>query len=395
MINSVVAYSVSRSILSAFQVFLVSIFVIHFSSLSNWGSFVQIYLIAALCVLIINSGSKDYLIKTISHTPALMWEHLSANTYYRLLLNLFIPLIIFGFLPFEPLLGAGIVGMVLMRTLLSSYEAIIIYQKAFKRCFYIDIASLTLLCIVIICGHYYAGLNSSFLIYCFVLADLVKLVFYDYAFGFFRHLTFVRKTVTQQLTATAPFLLSGIIGFLINKADLYLFSALIKDPQLVAKYHILNTLSNMLVIVISALVQVRNKEIFRLPLHKLQTLINTYLKLGFGLCAFILTTFYLVAPVIFGFTPQPLHLLLIASSVMAFTVYMFYIQLQYRMNKVHLVNLIIGISGTIGVIIGLWLIPYYEITGALIATFIANCFVLIGLWRYSSKWLNSEGVTPV
>lgn len=385
MVNNVVVYSILRTGLSTFQVFFISVCVVQYSSLSNWGSFVQVYLAWSLGALLINAGSKDFLIKTISQTPALIWQHVSANTMYRMLLNLAVPLVVLGFFSFTPFVGIGVVVMVLLRTGLSTYEAIIIYQKSFEKAFWADLALLVLICLAVWVGQYMGQLTVAYLVCCFVVFDVIRLLLYEKLLGCIKHITLSYRDIAAQFNVTAPFFISGIIGFLINKSDLYLFNAMIDDPNLIAQYHILNTIFNVLIIVISSMLQIRSKELFRLPFHSLQKLIRVYIRISIVLSIAALLLFYLASPFVFGYQPDLVHLCLIACGVIAFTVYMFYIQFQYRINQGFRVNMIIGISGVMGLLLGVWWIPLYQITGAVSAVLLSNLAVGAGLWWYSRK----------
>ena len=148
MRNSDYFYSISRSILGPLQIFVLSLLVIHFTSLSNWGAFISIYLVCSVCVLLINSGTKEFLVKSISLNPSSIWHFASNNTSIRFIFSILSTLVVL-FIP----LGSTpekvmMISVIVLRVLTSTFEGLIVYQKVFKQSFFAEFISLLLIFIL-------------------------------------------------------------------------------------------------------------------------------------------------------------------------------------------------------------------------------------------------------
>ena len=381
MRNSDYFYSISRSILGPLQLFVLSLLVIHFTSLSNWGAFISIYLVWSVCVLLINSGTKEFLVKSISLNPSSIWLFASNNTSIRFIFSLLSALVVL-FIP----LGSTpekvmMMSVIVLRVFTSTFEGLIVYQKVFKQSFFAELISLLLICILTAIGKYYGFLQPVYILAYIVMGDIFKVVIYEHNLKLFKNYSFNSFNVLQSIKELLPFLGAGILGLVMNKADLYIFGLFITDKELIAQYHILNTFSNLLLITVSAALSVRNKVIFRVSLNKLKTIQRVYLKYSLGLILSGGISFYLLSPFLFQYKITLVQLLLIMLTVLLFSSYALYIYVLLRLDKMKQVNSMVLVSGVTNVVLNLLLIPYYQIEGALMAVTISNMVMLFLTYR--------------
>lgn len=381
MRNSDYFYSISRSILGPFQFFVLSLLVIHFTSLANWGAFISIYLVWSICVLLINSGTKEFLVKSISLNPSSIWLFASNNTSVRFILSVIAGVALL-FIPFGSSLEKGMMMLVIvLKVLTFTFEGLIVYQKVFKQSFFAELLSLVLICILIATGKYFGYLQPAYILAYIVVGDIFKVVIYEHNLKLFKNYSFYSFSVLQNIKELLPFFGAGILGLVMNKADLYIFGLFITDKELIAQYHILNTFSNLLLITVSAALSVRNKVIFRVSLNKLKTIQRVYLKYSLGLILSGGISFYLLSPFLFQYKITHVQLLLVMLTVLLFSSYALYIYVLLRVDKMKQVNSMVLVSGVTNVVLNLLLIPYYQIEGALMAVTISNMVMLFLTYR--------------
>lgn len=388
MRNSDYFYTILRSILGPFQFFLLSVLVIHFTSMANWGAFISMYLVWSIFVFLINSGTKEFLVKSISLNPSSIWLFASNNTSIRFIFSVIAGAFILV-IPLGSALDKGMMMLVIiLRVFIFTFEGLIIYQKVFKPSFYTELLSLLLICVLVAIGNYYGYLQPVYILTYIVLTDIFRIVIYEYNLKLFRNYSFYTFSTLQSIKELLPFLGAGILGLVMNKADLYIFGLFVTNKELIAQYHILNTFSNLLLIAVSAALTVRNKVIFRVSLNKLKTIQWVYVKYSFGLILLAGISFYLFSPFLFQYRITFIQLLLIILTVLLFSSYALYIYVLIRLDKMKQVNSIVLISGIISVVLNFVLIPYYQIEGALIAVAISNIVMLFLTYRKVQAYIS-------
>jgi O-antigen/teichoic acid export membrane protein len=382
MINSNSVYNITRSLLGSAQFFLLSVLVIYFTSIENWGAFINSYLVWSICVLIFNSGTKDFLIKSMSVQPATIWEIISGNIKLRILGGVISSIVVL-IVPIGGLVEKLFMILVIFLKVLSfTFEGLIIYHKEFKYSFFVELFSLVLMSLLIIAASYFVAINPTNLLGFIVISEVFKIVWYERLFEVFKNFSFHTESVFHYAKRMLPFIGAGIIGLIMNKIDLYIVGLLIDDNRLIGQYHVLNTFANLLIVVVSSLFTVRNKVIFRIPLSKFKNVNSMYSLYAMGLTGIGIFLFSLLSNYFFQFEVSLFQLFAIAIIVMAFSSYFLYIYLLMRVNKMYLVNKIILISGMVNMLTSVILIPYFKLEGALIAAAISNLLALALLRWY-------------
>jgi O-antigen/teichoic acid export membrane protein len=388
MIKGNTIFSMGRSLLGALQNILISIIVIHFSSITNWGEFVSSYLIWSILVLLINGGSKDFIIKSVSLNPGDYWLIISNNLSLRFILSLF-SLWAIVFIPFSSPLEKWLVMLIiLLRAFTFSFEAMVVYAQNFKQSLVIELFSFIAVILLIISGSYFNCLQPKHIILFMILGELMKLISFNKLFLLSKNFQLQSIAVLQNLKELSPFIGLSLIGLIINKADLYVFGLLIDSKELIGQYHILNSLNNILIVIVSSFLALRNKVLFRVALGKIRSIQLAYLFYAI-LSSIILTgTFYMVSPFFFKFNLTLVQLAIIVFTTLFFSGTQIYIYLLMRVNKMKYIHFILLLTGILNIFLSMLFIPNYHINGALGSVLISYILAFILFHITTKKHLN-------
>lgn len=372
MIKNTTIYSFVRSLLGAVQLFVVSFLVIHASSMANWGNFISQYLIWSICVLVINTGSKDLVVKAISMNPTAYAGMVSGNINLRFLFSIVCGVMIM-LLP----VGTGteklmMVAAVLLRVLSATYEGIITYQKAFKKSFFIEMLSLGMICLLVVWGSSLLLLSPVYILGYLVIGDIIKIICYEWIFKLRNDYLLRTSSLLQSFREFLPFMGAGFVGLVMNKADLYLFGVLENNSQMIGQYHIINTVCNLMLVMVSALLTVRNKVIYRIAYSKVSNIQSAFFKYAAVLVFAAVTIFGMLSSFLFPFTPSMLQLFLLACIPLVFSSYALYIFLLMRADKMKVINTTFWVSGVVNIAASFIFIPMFHIEGGLLAVACGN-----------------------
>lgn len=387
MIVADALYNLLRNVLGAVQFFLISVLVIHFTSLGNWGAFISLYLVWSFVVMLINSGTKDFLVKAISKDPKNMWAVLSRNTTLRLLLSAIICLL-FLFLPGINMLDKIIMVVVIcLRVFTSTFEGFIIYEKVFKRALFIDLGCLSMIVLLVFFGNILGVLEPTHILLYIVIGDMIKVLVYQYFFKALENYKRQPLLLVSNIKEAFPFMLTGFIGFLMSKADLYIFGSFIHDKQLIAQYHILNTFSNLIFVAIASILTVRSKVIFRMPLHRFRPLQRAYFIYCLVFVIVFLLSFFIVCPIVFQFKVSVMQVVLIGVTCMIANSYLMHFFILTKFEKMGQINRALAIAAVVNIISGIMFTPIWRIEGALISVCLSNLVVLFYVHHQSKKYV--------
>jgi len=381
-------YSLLRNLLGAIQFFLISVLVIQFTSLDNWGAFISLYLVWSFFVMIINTGTKDFLVKTISKDPRSMWLILSHNTTVRLLLSIITCLIVLLLPQINILEKVMMLSIILLRVFAATFEGFIVYEKAFKQSFYVELGGFVVIILLVFLGNILGALEPIHIFAYIVVSDCIKIGGYQYFFRALEHYKRKPLQLVSSIKEILPFFISGFIGFLMSKADLYIFSSFAHDKQLIAQYHILNTFSNLIFVAISSITTVRSKAIFRMPLHRFRPLQLSYFIYSLVFVMVLLLGFYIVCPMIFQYKVSVIQVILIGATSMIASSYLMYFFMLTRFEKMEQINMALAIAAVVNIISGMMLIPNWGIEGALTSVCLSNVVVLFYVHHQSKKYVS-------
>lgn len=378
MINKDSIYSLLRSFLGSFQFFVISVLVIQFTSITNWGNFISIYLVWSVCVLLINSGTKDFLVKTISKNPPQLYTVLSQSTSLRLILSIVPSVIVLVWYNNAVAVKLLMVFAIYLRVFTSSIEGLIVFQKAFKQSFYTELVAFGAICMLIFLGFQINQLSPVYILFSICFVDILKLVIYEFIFSLFKQLSLSFNSFNKSIRELVPFIGIGVIGLIMNKADLYLMGVFFSEHETIGHYQIINTLSNILIVSVSSFLLVRNKTMYRIPLQRFNKLQTVYLYYVFAFLTVACVAFYNLAPFLFHLRLPVYQLGMVLLTVLIYSKYSFDIFLNLRLDRVVVVNKVLAISAVANVLFGLMLIPLFKINGALVSVLLANVAALIG-----------------
>lgn len=378
MINKDGIYSMLRSLLGSFQFFVISVFVIQLTSVAVWGNFISMYLVWSMIVLLINSGTKEFLVKSISQHPAQIWTILSQNTSLRFLLSVIACALVYVLYQHTNSVKVIMTVIIILRVFTSSLEGLIVFHKSFKQSFFVELVVFVMICGIIFWGNYVHSLTPIYVLFCIGVGDVLKLILYELIFSFFRKIHLTLAAVKNSFIELAPFIGIGIIGLIMNKADLYLLGMFETNHETIGQYQILNTFCNMLIVLVSAFVLVRNKILYRIRMSTFLSIRKIYFYYVVVFVILATVVFYVVSPFLFHYRLMIYQLCLVMITVIIYSWYSFDIFLLLRFNRAITVNKVLAASAAVCIVFGLFLIPTFHIDGALVAVALANLTTFIG-----------------
>lgn len=395
MVNRDVIYSVFRNVAGSSSFFFLSLLVIRFSNISTWGNFIQLYLPGTAMVMLVNAGSKDFLLKKFSQAPQNMARSFWENTWLRLLLSLLLVVLLFCLPLFKPEEKTILAAFCLLRCLLSSADALLVYEKKFRLAAFIEVLSLLLAVAAIYYLHISHRLSPLAVFTVLLAADACKLLLLMKQLPSLRAFAYPIKPLQNELRQWSPYLLTGVISFIVGRADLYLLSSLVHDPTLIGRYHILNTVANLLMAASSSLLQVRSKSLLRVGTDKYKHIQLQYLRYTMPAVTAACLLFYLLSPWCFGFQPSLLQVVLILLYCATFNVYYIFFFLQSRVNQQSEINKVLMLAGLINILGSCLLVPIFATEGALTALVMGQVYIAWKLYISSRNYVNKHHYTHI
>lgn len=364
----------------------VSLLVIRFASVELWGKFVYILIIINLTNHILMWGNKDYLLKEFSRSPGSIirkWQ--SCLKSRSILLPFFIPVLFF----FDfPLITKVLIFLwVFFGLVYNSFDVVIVYRQKFAFSVLMEIFVLTFLIASVIVFH--DSLNIDLLLVLFAASTMVKSVILIYYFRLDLFSYSLAKFNLQILIAALPFFMLGLSGMLQSKIDLYSVAYFLNEKEVGGYQVIINlfiyvqTFSNVILIPFV-------KNVYRLPLEKVQKISRRLFAAGFAIVVPALTITYFVLTLLYQIEISVFFLVWGAAFILPIFYYLPKIYTLFKneyQNKVVLIN-VSGIFANF--ILNIILIPSFGIIGAIAASALAQWIMLIAYLFYERALLEKE-----
>jgi len=234
----IVAANSANSLLVPLLSPLFSFLVIRLASVSLWGDFVKVLVVAQLAAHVAGWGNKDYLLRQFSRSPAQIAAAWQTNLFTRL--GLFgvaaLALAAFGYSPLRWVLVAG---MTLCLVLDQSYDVFVLYRRDFVYAFGVEVVGIAVLAAPVVWLR--ASLTVDQLIALFAVSNLVKPILYGWRY---RGQTVTRlegRLDPAVLRLSLAFFLLGLTGLLQSRVDLYVVSTLMPSRD-VGQYQVYSNL---------------------------------------------------------------------------------------------------------------------------------------------------------
>ncbi len=352
---------------------LMSIVIIRFCSKELWGQVVGIMLWVGIITHIASFGNKDFLLREFSLSPfqsAIKWKESLSSRF----------LIILCSIPFFLLLHLSlniflcVVILAFFRFIYQSYDPIIIYKNWFHLSIILELISF--ISIVSLILFFDCKISFSGLILLYTIIESLKTITLGLLLRNDFSPSFKSKPMLSYFRLSFPFFILNFTGMLASKIDLVCVNHFLSKSD-VASYQVL---INFLLII-----QASSNFIlipFVKNLYRLKKQIILKLSFKLFLIGILITSIGIV--LLKFFLRQIYHIDLDLSTMFIgglFTLPIFYyspiIYLLFKMNRQ---NLVIGINLSailFSFLLCVFLIPSYQIFGAILSIAITQWLVLL------------------
>jgi hypothetical protein len=213
---------------------LLSVYVIHYSSRELWGGFVASLLYVSVSLLILSWGSKDFLLREFSKSPAKIATLFYTAFNTRLVLLLLSMALTFALFPISQSINLSV--WILGGYIAQSLEVFWMYHRDYVYSVALEILAFLWLLLML---DYAGKLSAEILLKWYGCYQALRALLYV---GLYRRiLSQTHFTVDWQFfAATGSFFLLSLSGFLQSRAD-FVIIALYEKPNEVGIYQVLNT----------------------------------------------------------------------------------------------------------------------------------------------------------
>lgn len=361
-----------RNLTVPFLNLLLSLLVIKLAGAEVWGVFVEPMILVTLAAHLVHWGSRDFLLRRFSRSPATILTEWQSSLSSRLVAT---PLLILGLWAFFHSWAIMIPLTVWLVALVinQSMEVLVVYQRKF---------GIAVIGEVLFFGVAAGGLlldshafRFSNMIGWWALGQGLKATYLSMRFYSDTWHRFTWRWSRAHWSQAWPFFLVRFVSLLQSRIDLYLV-AFFLQPASVAHYQVLiglllyvQAMSGFTLIpYVKVLYRLRNKQ-FRTIQRSLSLIGIGAAGLGVPLVLGILWWLY-------GFTPEWSHLIWGILYVWPMYVYTTAIYHNYKHHRERSL-LSVYVAGTLlNAGLNIWLLPQYEITGALAASAAAQWLMM-------------------
>lgn len=356
----------------------VSVLVVRWFSKGLWGEYVEHLLIVSLVLTIVNWGSKDFLLKRYSKRPKTIAQDLQASVWAKLLLLVLTSLILMAF-PFQQLELGFLILWIWARASWQFFESLNTYRRLF-----LPIAILEILLVIgMIIGLYSLPVDITSLLLFFIIADVLKLLYYSWLNRSYLSGLSVRFSLMPFFKESFPFFLLTLFSLAASRADVYLLSVW-EEAATLAQYQILVNFIQYAHLLATGIMIPFLKNIFRLQFDSIQQLERQFIRLGWVLGLFLTGGIYFIAHFLYQFEMSYTVITLIYFNIVVFYFYFLRIPAGFSFNKMWSVILVMACMGGTNLLLGILIIPTLGMIGGLISSLSAG---IVGLLGFRSKKL--------
>jgi len=366
--------------------FFLAALIISKLSLGFWGEFVSLTLIVNLSSMLLSWGNKEYLLREFSRNPSGITENWLASLLQRFILCVALSAFFFLFFHYSYYRTSYLIFWIIGLFLYKSLEVFILFKRAFLFSLIIEIAGFILL-IAVAFFYPVREFNIDFFVLLFGIITILKLIA---GVIYFRHDIFKQTKSTlvylkqNSLLLSLLYFLPGFIGLLQGKIDLYCTAYFLSSDQ-VAKYQVFMNLLTIPHIMVTFITLPFIKNVYRLPLRSVKEIINMLSIAGLvvSLPAVIIT--YFIVENYYHIHLSLFMYIIAYVQLIPFFIYTLRINMLFKYDKQYVVTWITLITGLLGFLLSIILIPYWNIEGAISANTIIQWITLL-FFMYSDRY---------
>ncbi|MGY8932632.1 MAG: hypothetical protein ACKVIM_00530 [Flavobacteriales bacterium] len=367
-------------LLSAFSVLILSYLIIQFHSTELWGEYVEILIWANVFLLFLSFGNNDYLLKLFSKNPSKINQQWTNNLIARsillppsLLLILFIP--IFNHLEWI------IFIVILFQFLNQSFKSLIVYHRKFKLNIFVELSYL--LSLIILVFYNLESLNLKLLLQIILISQGLKLLLFSIAL--LKDFKYIKvQFQLLELKKSIPFFIPLAIGTFRSKIDAYYGTHFFSVSQL-SKYQVFLSFLALTQMASTFAITPYLKNYYRSSNTVIKKIQKRFFVFGWGFAVVATVFMYLIISEIYhlDFTFQQYGLAFLFMIPLFLQVLL--VSEYYKRGKQYKIASFASFVVFIQIIIGYFLIKYWNINGALLLKLLGQWGIVIILWFWIKK----------
>ena len=361
-------------------------------SLSFWGEFTSLSLIVNLSAMILGWGNKEFLLREFSRNPSNIASHWQVNLAQRSLLCILLAASFYSFLDYSYFRISVLIFWIVSSFLYKSLDILVL----FKRTFSFSLFAETVGYIMVLGASIFS--NPEIRTVDFLILLLAYTTFFKFILSvwYFRNEIFPLKKFnkislkTNTLFLSIPYFLPSLVGLLQGKMDLYCVVYFLPSDK-VGKYQILMNLLTVPHILATFIIMPFIKNIYRLPVKSVKKIIRglTILGLVSSLPAIIIVYFITQKYYMLQFSIWIYFLGYL--QLIPFFVYLVKTNMLFKHDKQYIVVCISTSTAVISFLISIFLIPYWNLEGAIIANTITQWTTLFLFIIFSNRYAKKNG----
>jgi hypothetical protein len=367
-------------LLSVFSVLILSYIIIQFHSIELWGEYVEILIWTNVFLLFLSFGNNDYLLKLFSKNPSKINQQWTNNLIARsillppsLLLILFIP--IFNHLEWI------IFIVILFQFLNQSFKSLIVYHRKFILNIFVE--SSYLLSLIILVFYNLESLNLKLLLQIILISQGLKfLLFSIVLLKYFKYVKVQFQLL--ELKKSIPFFIPLAIGTFRSKIDVYYGTHFFSVSQL-SKYQVFLSFLALTQMASTFAITPYLKNYYRSSNTVIKKIQKRFFVFGWGFAVVATVFMYVIISEIYNldFTFQQYGLAFLFMIPLFLQVLL--VSEYYKRDKQYKIASFASIVVFIQIIIGYFLIKYWNINGALLLKLLGQWGIVIILWFWIKK----------
>ncbi len=369
--------NISRSFSTIISSFIISIIGVRYFGKENWGEFIHLFTWITFLAFIANFGNKDYLLRRFSNTPSKKPSHFTTSLISRSLL-LSLSIILFFAFPIKLAVSSFIFIIILF--IYQSFDSIIIFNQKFL----LQLVAETTGFVLILIGVFYIpnfDLTHIIYIYCFTFLIKILIVFnHIKPFLKFKNIKFS----LLDLKRSFPFFLIIFSGWISSKMDFYVVNVMM-PPQQISEYQIGITSFYLLQSVSYLIILPFNKHLYRLNLKAVKKIKNKVAMASFPIIILGSISIWLVLEKL-ALLNLPTYFYVI-GAIASIPTFFFIVDIimYYRFKKENNVLKINFILAFLNLILSIFLIEKFGISGALTSMLLIQFIALI-IYKKTAIW---------
>ncbi|MDY8138861.1 hypothetical protein [Aquimarina sp. 2201CG5-10] len=371
-------YSLSQ-VLGVFSVLLLSFIIIRFHTSELWGRYSEILIWSNFFILFLGFGSRDYLLKAFSQSPAVIYKNWINNTITRSLLLIPCFLILY-LIPVFKDLEILIFILIGIQFLNQSFKVLILFHRDFKFNIYVEILYNLFLI------TYLFSINSiqieKLIILISVMQSIKFICYILYYSKKFRNIKY--QIQFNSIKESIPFFIPLVIGTIRVKIDAY-YGTFFFDFNTLSKYQVFLSFLMLAQMGSSFVLNPFLKNFYRskdLLIYKLK---KQLFWLGFPFSLLITGGMYIIIEYIYKLQFTILHYAFAFIYMIPLFLHMLLVNEYYKKNLQSKIAIMAVFLTLFQAILGYYLIKNWNINGALILKTIGQWSIVIILWLWIKR----------